>query len=261
MSRSRLLPEDYKFIELIQQEITEHSAIPLEIKPDRIKSIILDSANWFYEWHPQAVVRQQYLLKREDIEKAKNGNITAIIKIPEAIKFVFRVRKANGGTTLSQAKYLRNPLYGMNRFLGSMTTGGMTLGGSMTGGVDALSHVLNLYEYQTINSISQNNRGVAHDFSELSNQISFPSNVESDLVLEVGVRVPISEMYNDLLFKKHVKGKSLESLAKIIGTYDFKLVGGVAINWDGLKSDGEKMYENVEEEIKGYNSSSFIISR
>ncbi|BAV39302.1 hypothetical protein BPT24_177 [Tenacibaculum phage pT24] len=259
----KLLPEDFRFIEIIQQEISEHCAVPLVISPERIKTIIKDCAEWFYEWHPNAVQRNHYLIKYDDILKAREGKFASTIKVPEAIKFVFRVRKADGGfSKTTEARYLRNPLYAMNRFMGSMHTRGMSLNGGVQGrNFDMVQQVISLYEFQTLHSISSANRGVAHDFSEFSNEITFLSNVTGDIMLECGVRVPITELYSNHHFKMYVKGFALQSLSRILGTFDYKYIGDVAINFDALKTDGEKLEEKVESEIKGFNSSSFIMTR
>ncbi len=261
----RLLTEDYKFIEYIQEEVSDASNMALEIKPDRIKSIIGESAKYFYEWHPQAVQRKHFLVKRSDIDKARADRMNSKIKLAEAIKFIFRIRKANSATALSEASYLRSPLMGMNRFSSNMGMGmGLSeggFGGGMSGGSDMVSTALAMYEFQTFQSLSNGNRGVAHNWSEFTNEITFLSDVDYDIVLECGVRVPITSLYDDRLFRQYVVGKSLESLSRIIGTYDFRLVGGVTVNWGDLKSDGKEMVEKVEEELKGYNTGSFIITR
>lgn len=258
----RLLPEDYKFIEYIQEEVSDASNIALEIKPDRIKTIMGEAAKYFYEWHPQAIQRKHFLLKRSDIEKARADKMNSVMKLPDAVKFVFRIRKASSVSVLSEASYLRSPLMGMNRF-SSMGMGGIGNLGSTSryGAADMTSVTLSMYEFQTYNSLSNNNRGVAHNWSEFTNEIAFMSDVDHDLVIECGVRVPITSLYSDRLFRQYVVGKSLESLSRIIGTYDYRLVGNVTINWGDLKSDGKEMVEKVEEELRGYNTGSFIITR
>lgn len=252
----RLLPEDYEFIELIQREVSEHSAIPLEIKPDRVKTIIGDCAKYFYEWHPQAIERKHLIVLRSDIENAKSDGFNAVLKLPDAIKFIYRIRRTNGYSNLIQARYLSSPLMGLNRF-NSMTN---SIGGLGTQR-DFVSTTLAMYEFQTKNSMSHNNRGVSHSWSELSNNITFLSDVDNDLVLECGVRIPITNLYSDLWFKMYVVGYCLQSLSRIVGTYDHRYVGGVTINWSEWKTDGEKMVEKVEEELKIYNTNNFIITR
>lgn len=252
----RLLPEDYEFIELIQREVSEHSAIPLEIKPDRVKTIIGDCAKYFYEWHPQAIERKHLIVLRSDIENAKSDGLNAVLKLPDAIKFVYRIRRTNGYSNLIQARYLSSPLMGLNRF-NSMTN---SIGGLGTQR-DFVSTTLSMYEFQTKNAMSHNNRGVSHSWSELSNNITFLSDVDNDLVLECGVRIPITNLYSDLWFKMYVVGYCLQSLSRIVGTYDHRYVGGVTINWSEWKTDGEKMVEKVEEELKIYNTNNFIITR
>lgn len=256
----RLLPEDYQFIELIQSEVSEHSAIPLEIKPDKVKTIIGDAAKYFYEWHPQACERKHFLVKRSDIINATVGNINSILKLPEAIKFIFRIRRADSSTILSEASYLRSPLMGMSRFSGGGVSG-LGGGGSIGSPQDMVSITLSMYEHQTLNSLSSGNRGVAHGWSELTNQITFLSDVDNDLVIECGVRIPITNLYNDRLFKEYVKGQCLQSLSRIVGTFEHRYVGGVTINWAEWKSDGKEMVEKAEEELKIYNTNNFIIHK
>lgn len=259
----RLLQEDYAFIELIQEEISEHTAIPLSIQPNRVMRIIKDSAKYFYEWHPQAIERKHFYIKKSDIDKARQDGMNASIQLSDAIKFIYKIRKSNSALGLSEASYLNNGVYGMGRFGGGM--GGMndapmgSMGGR--GQQNALGMALSMYEFQSIQSISSNNRGVAHSWSELTHRINFLSDVDMDIVLECGVEIPVSNMYGDRLFTQYVRGKCLESLAKIIGTYDFKLVGNTSINWADLKTDGKEYIDEVKEELKIFNSNNFIITQ
>lgn len=253
----RLLPEDYQFIELIQKEISEHSAIPLVITPDKVRTIIGDAAKYFYEWHPHACERKHFLILASEINSARKDKMNAIVKLPEAIKFIYRLRKSNSSTAISEAAYLNSPLMGMSRF-NSLGGSGLMGGGSMN---DIVSVTLSMYEHQTMDSLSNNNRGVSHGWSELTNQITFLSDVDHNLMAECGVRIPITNLYNDRLFKEYVEGKCLQSLSRIVGTFDHKYIGNVTLNWSELKSDGKEMVEKVEEELKTYNTNNFIITR
>lgn len=260
----RLLPEDYAFIERIQSDISEDLAIPLEIKPERILKIIENSAYHFYEWHPQATERHHFMIKRSEIDAAKKPNeINASVKLPSSIKFIYRLHRCDGNMTANaEAKYLSNPMMNLDRFgslNGSMS--GVNLGNGFRGDAPGMVDVaLSLYEYATIQGISNSSRGISHDWSEISHKLTFYTQDFADIVVEAGVQVPITNLYSDALFRQHVQGKAMVSLARILGTYDFKLVGDVSVNWQDIKEDGKELIEKVEAQLTTYNSNNFILT-
>lgn len=262
----KLLPEDYAFIERIQSDISEDLAIPLEIKPERILKIIEDSAHYFYEWMPAAIIRKMFMIKRSDIDAARdiNQTIESTIELPHSIKFIYRIHRLDGNmTAAAEAKYLSNPLMNLDRFgalNGSMS--GTTLGGSggasqAPGMVDV---ALSLYEYATLQHISNSSRGISHNWSEITSQLTLYTQDFADIVIEAGYHVPVTKLYGNPLFRQYVKGHCMVSLARIIGTYDFKLVGDVSINYADMKEDGKELITEVKEELKTMNTNNFILT-
>ena len=49
-------------------------------------------------------------------------------------------------------------------------------------------------------------------------------------------------------------------LSRVIGTFDFNLPGGIKINFDLIRSEGESALEKIEEEIKSEEGMDFFFT-
>jgi len=259
----KLLPLDYAFIEGIQQEISSYSAVPLELPAVRIAKHIQKAAKWFYRWHPMAIQEGKYLIKLSDLrakmQTPERGKVAAVT-LPDSIQYVYNIHKSRSSQTMVEAKYLRDPLSSLNRF--SMHTGNSSIGTNGIGSrPDMLSSTLSMYEFSMYNQMTSAGRGISHDWNEYTHRINFLSDVDSDLMLEVGYRVPITALYAEDYFENFVIGSCLKSLATIIGTHDYKLIGNVSVNFDQLRTEGEAMLEEVKTDVKGLNTNSFMFSK
>jgi hypothetical protein len=65
--------------------------------------------------------------------------------------------------------------------------------------------------------------------------------------------IPEEDLYEDPIFIKWVIAKSKISLARILGTFDYSLIGNVKINYADIRSEGTSEIEELKEKIKGDN--------
>jgi hypothetical protein len=72
--------------------------------------------------------------------------------------------------------------------------------------------------------------------------------------------VPVDKLMEDELFFRYVVAKCKMQLSRVIGTFDFNLPGGIKINFDLIRSEGETALEKIEEEIKSEEGMDFFFT-
>ena len=73
------------------------------------------------------------------------------------------------------------------------------------------------------------------------------------------MRLRLQDLYKNYYFFRYVIGLGLKSMATIIGTYDFKLAGGVSINWSRFNDMGENEITKVEEWVNKNHACDYFL--
>ena len=88
------------------------------------------------------------------------------------------------------------------------------------------------------------------------------TNVDTDLIFDVYVRIEQEELFDLQLFKDYVIGLCRIRMGQLIGMFSLTLPGNFQYNAADIISQGEKMVEKIEEKIKSEtNASFFFMSR
>jgi hypothetical protein len=64
-------------------------------------------------------------------------------------------------------------------------------------------------------------------------------------------QIPIEDAYNDTIVIEWMIAKSKMSLARILGAFNYNLLGGVTINFEQWRTEGQEELERIREKIKG----------
>jgi len=63
-------------------------------------------------------------------------------------------------------------------------------------------------------------------------------------------QIPEEDLYEDPVFLKWVVARGKIQLAKILGTFNYTLIGGVQINYADIKAEGQEELKELKEKIK-----------
>ena len=72
-------------------------------------------------------------------------------------------------------------------------------------------------------------------------------------------RIPQEDLYEDALFIKWIIAKSKISLARILGTFNYNLLGNVTINFADIKAEGNEELTELKEKIKTDNTPDWFL--
>lgn len=244
---------DYNFMIRVKNAVTQSCALPLPVPIDRFPEIILQAAQYFWENDDAALHEKYYVVKNCDI--CKNG-INKTIQLPSQIINIYGVNKCNGNSYNS----VMGDFSIERMVLNSFGSGGF-MGGSMYGlfspsnGSPQLSDlVVGLYELDNFETVLS--YPISYDFNSYSSQLTLLGDLQrSDLVISCFVRCRIQDLYQSGYFFRYCVALVKRSLATIMGTFNFKLPGGVELNYESFRDEANDEIDKIMEWVESKNRS------
>jgi hypothetical protein len=237
---------DYSFIQRIIQELTQSCALPLAVPASAIPPLILQAAQYFWENSDQSVEERYYCLPRNQFRKC-GPNL--LVKLPEQIISVFGVYKLTDSFNYGVMGDFSLERMIMNN--NNMTSG---IGGSITNvfnsgfGYNAVDLTASLYEISTFKSLFQ--APLTYNYNAYSNELVILGDLgNSDLCLQVFKRCKIQDLYKNYQFFRYCVCLGKRALSTIYGTFEFKLPGGISINYSKFSDDANTEIDKIEEWI------------
>lgn len=240
---------DNAFINRVRAEVTKSCALPFVIPAEQIPNKIINAAGWFWENVDSAVEARNYIVKNGDI--CKGNKLNKIIQLPPQISAVYGVHKLQEDLrygTMGDFSLERMMMSSYSMFGGAGIVGG---GLGLTGGTGfSLPDVaVALYECDTFDQFL--NPPLTYSFNQYSSKLNIIGDLGySDLIVETFVRCKIQDLYNSHYFFRLVVCYCKQDLADIYGSFEFKLPGGVQINYslhaDSASDEIDKIREWAE---------------
>ena len=237
---------DMMFIKRVQAEVTQSCALPFAVPTERIPEFILQGSQWFWENVDTAVEQRNYVIRNSDI--CKGNRLNKIIQLPQQISAVYGVHKLQEDLrygTMGDFSLERMMMSSYSMFGGAGIIGG---GMGLTGGTGySLPDVMmSLYEVDTFDQFL--NPPLSYSYNPYSGKLNILGDLGwSDLIIQCFKRCRIQDLYNSYYFFRLVVCFCKRALSTIYGSFEFKLPGGVTINYDMHKSDAQDEIEQIKE--------------
>lgn len=248
---------DYEFIQRIVQELTQSCALPIAIPASAIPPLILQAAQYFWENDDQSIEERYYCLKNSEFKKC-GPNL--LVKLPDQIISVFGVYKLtdshNYGVLgdFSLERMILN-----NNGVMSGLGGGIGNNFTSTSGYSLVDLTASLYEISTFKALFQS--PVSYNYNQYSNQLVVLGDVGfSDLCLQVFKRCKIQDLYKNYYFFRYCICLAKRSLSTIYGTFEFKLPGGIAINYSKFSDDASQEMDKIDEWIQKNHAADYFFN-
>ena len=102
---------------------------------------------------------------------------------------------------------------------------------------------------------------ISFKYNRLTNKLRFIGKLPvSDVVLDVLVRVPDCDLYNDELFRRYVIAECKVNLARILSTFTYQMPGNISINVDSIANDGATEKEAIRQELRDLSGAWYIMT-
>lgn len=249
---------DYQFIQRIIQDLTQSCALPLPIPAAAIPPLILQAAQFFWENYDFAVEERYLCIKNSDFCKCGPNNI---ITLPHRIMSVFGVYK-----TTNTFAYGALGDFSLERMIINNTTmaGGLgNLGGfsDFFGGAGYnLTDVMGaLYEVQTFKEMFE--APLTFNYNPYSHKLVILGALGySDLILQTFVRCKIQDLYQLYYFFRFCVCLGKKSMSTILGTFEYKLPGGITLNYARFEDSADQEIERITEWCMNQHSADYFFN-
>jgi len=244
-----------QLIDIVQADLTYSGLFPKVLPNNEILRLVKEHAlEWFYKNYHYSVIKSYYYMGKECLLSEQYTQYKYFI-LPEEIESITRMVAIDDPSLFQlgiQAPHLSINLGVTNQpFLTSFVTTAGDLG-VYRSVISAFSDELNKMNKQTLK----------YDFNHHDHRLHLLTNVITDLVLEVYVRIEQEDLFDAQLFKDYVIGLSRVRLGEAIGKFTFTMPGNFQYNAADMISQGEKLIEEVKEKIKGETQGGwFLMSR
>jgi hypothetical protein len=242
-------------IDFIQQDLTFNGMFP-KILPDKeIKRIVREKAlPWFYNNYQFAVQKSYFFLSRENLTHDIYTAYKYFI-LPDEIENITRIIRIDDVSLLRlgiQAPHLSINMGVTNQpFLTSFVTTACDLG--------VYRSILSAFSDE-INKL--NRPSLKFNYNHINKRLQLLTDVTTDLMLETYVRIEPEELFDFELFKTYAVGYAKKRMGQALLQFSFEMPGGFNYNADEIKTSGEEMMKEAEEQIKGETKASwFFMSR
>ena len=249
---------DYQFIQRIIQELTQSCALNLPIPASAIPPLILQAAQYFWDNCDQAIEERYYCLPNSQFRRCGPNSL---VKLPPQIISVSGVYK-----TTNQYSYGVMGDFSLERMILNNSALASGSGGSLSdvfgsgAGYNLTDVTAALYEVSTYEAMFD--APLTFNYNQYSNELIILGALgSSDLILQVFKRCKIQDLYKSYYFFRYCVCLGLRSMATIMGTFEFKLPGGITINYSVWREQAEQEMEKIDEWInKNHGTDYFFMT-
>lgn len=248
---------DYQFIQRIIQEVTQSCALPLPIPASAIPPLIYQAAEYFWENYDFAAEERYYCLKNSEFQKC-GPNRT--VKLPERIIGVFGVYK-----TTDSFNYGVMGDFSLERMILNNSALASGAGGSLSDvfgsgtGYNLTDVTGALYEVATYKAMFDT--PLTFNYNPYSKTLAILGNLGySDLILQCHLRCKVQDLYKLHYFFRYCVCLTLRSLGTILGTFEYKLPGGITLNHSRFWEMANEEIQRIDEWINKQHSADYFFN-
>lgn len=236
-----------ELIEDVQDELTFSRALPFALPEKEIKRIIKIAGMYFYEnW--RHAVDSKYILLPKAMFQTPQFKKSRQIQMPECIRFAFGVREVKHGSVFgtidrdfSEQKWIGSEMF-LTPFMG-----------------ESIVYRTVVFSFLDLTK-SLILETVAYDYNKNNRVLTITGRTpKTDIVCQVYREIPKEELYRDEIFQRYVRAKGKVRLGELMKTFDYKLPGGININYDITVTRAEEEFKTIMEQMKTENTPDFLI--
>ena len=276
------------FVESIQNEMSVNGAIPFTIPAESIAQITKNAKTMFYKSYEDSTEEMFIAIPESEIRKKSFQRGIHTMDGPGDNKVAAKIKTAEGdnpntahtrGTyTLPEGVISVVGVYALDSWSGEAgwNTG---LLGKNSGDV-SLHRMVYQSVYDRTMAVSADNtmyyicteafldisrqifqNMISFRYNRLTNNLRFLGELpKSDVILDVLVRVPDCDLYNDDLFRRYVIADCKVQLSRILGAFSYQLPGNITVNVEAIANEGSTEKEQILQELKDMSGAWYIMT-
>ena len=249
---------DLEFIQRVAAEVTQSCALPFAVPVERIPEYIRQAAQWFWLHDDFSVEERMYVIPNKEF--CRGNAFNKIVQLPPQILSVHGVYKVQDDLrygVLGDFSLERMMMSSYSMFGGVGSIGGGFGGAAGFTGYSLTDVVTALYEVSTFRQTLSSM--LTYNYNIYSHKLVILGGMgNSDICIACMKRCRIQELYENYYFFRLVVCFVKRALSTIYGTFEFRLPGGVQINYSAFKDDADSEIEQIKEWCDENRSADYI---
>jgi hypothetical protein len=228
-----------ELIDLVIADITASCSLPFSPPTNEIERIILLEQKWLYREYRDALDARWYIVNKTLFHTAewKTNRTFQMPACVEGISTIYEMTSGQRVFGINDPDMHFDRLMAADMYLSPLSSDQIT--------------------YRTIQwsfwdlAKQFNLRDVQFKFNLNTKRVNILGrDLQESLFVTTLNRIPEEDLYEDALVIKWMIAKAKISLAKILGTFNYNLLGNVTINFSDIRAEGKEELEELKEKIK-----------
>lgn len=266
------------FVESIQNEMSVNGAIPFTIPAESIAQLTKNAKTMFYKMYEDASEEMFIAIPESEIRKKSFQRGIHSMEGPGDNKVTSNKEHTRGTYLLPEGVISVVGVYSLGGWSGEAGWNTGLLG--KNAGDVSLHRMVYQSVYDRTMAVSADNtmyyicteafldmsrqifqNMISFKYNRLTNNLRFLGELpKSDVILDVLVRVPDCDLYNDDLFRRYVIADCKVQLSRIMGAFSYQMPGNINVNVEAIANEGSTEKENIIQELKDMSGAWYILT-
>jgi hypothetical protein len=237
-----------ELIEQVKLELTASCSLPYSPPDAEIIRIIDKEMRFLYREYRELLYDRIYILN-EKYYQTKEWKNTRTFQLNDCTEGIKQIMEMNGGNRVFG---INDPDLNFDRLMASDLY--LTPLSS-----DQITYRTIQWSFWDL-ARAFNLKDINHHFNPNTHRLAITGRtpIHSLFVLALD-HIPLEDAYEDTIVIEWIIAKSKLSLARILGAFNYQLLGNITINFEQYRTEGEAELERLREKIKGDNPPDFFI--
>ena len=266
------------FVESIQNEMSVNGAIPFTIPAESIAQLVKNAKTMFYKMYEDASEEMFIAIPESEIRKKSFSRGIHHMDGPGDNKVVGKNEHTRGTYLLPEGVISVVGVYSLGGWSGEAGWNTGLLG--KNAGDVSLHRMVYQSVYDRTMAVSADNtmyyicteafldisrqifqNMISFKYNRLTNNLRFLGELpKSDVILDVLVRVPDCDLYNDDLFRRYVIADCKIQLSRILNSFSYQMPGNINVNVEAIANEGSTEKEQIIQELKDMSGAWYILT-
>lgn len=227
-----------ELVDEIKNELTNSCSLPYSVSTKEIERIIKKEMRWLYREYRELVQDRIYILNKDYFlsDEFKNTRTFQMNNCTEGIK---KVTEMTGG---SRVFGINDPDLSFDRLMASDLY--LTPLSS-----DQITYRTIQWSFWDL-ARSFNLIDINHDFNPITHRLIITGRTpEQSLFILAMDHIPEEDAYEDTIVIEWMIAKSKMALARILGAFNYQLLGNITINFEQWRSEGQEELDRLRTKI------------
>ena len=227
-------------IAFVNGEITASCSIPFSPPPIEIERIIKKEQEWMFREYRDATQAGYYVLDKKYFQ-TQEWKSTRTFQLPPcvmAIKYIYEMTSGQRVFGINDPDMSFDRLMASDLYLSPMSS-------------DTITYRTIQWSFWDL-AKQFNLKDIQHNFNiNTKRLIILGRDPHESLWIATLNKIPEEDLYDDPVFQNWVIARAKIQLSRIIGTFNYTLLGGIQINYADIRAEGNEELTALKEKIKG----------